>query len=151
VVPFPPWISENWFALLQSAGIICGLLFTAAAFRRETRARRTSDLLSLAQQHRDLWSELHRRPDLGRVLSKEADLVGAPMTTAEEEFLNLVCVHFYTGWLLAKTGSLSLLSLDALATDVHAFFSLPLPKCFWRTARSSRDPKFVGFVDKNLK
>jgi hypothetical protein len=150
VASFPPWVTENWFALLQSAGIIFGLLFTAASFRRETRARQTSDLLTLAQQHRELWSELHRRTDLVRVLSKEADLLAAPMTAAEEEFLNVVCVHFYTGWLLAKSGALSLLPLEALSADVKSFFTLPLPKFFWRNARNGRDAKFVEFIDVSL-
>jgi hypothetical protein len=144
------WLTDNWFTLLQSVGIFFGLVFAGLSFRRDARARQTSDLLSLTEQHRELWSELHRRPDLGRVLRKEVDLLSAPMTEAEEEFLNVVCVHFYTGWLLAKSGALPLLSMEAVASDVRSFFALPLPRFFWRNARSGRDTRFVEFVDGSL-
>src|SRR5258706_16204147 len=101
---FEEWLTNNWFSLLQSLGIICGLLFTATAIRRDTAARRASDLLSLSERHQELWSELYRRPELHRIRRKEVDLVAEPVTSMEEEVFKLVFFHFHLGWLLVKRG-----------------------------------------------
>jgi hypothetical protein len=143
-----PWVRENWFALLQSLGIIGGLLFTALSIRRETAARQATDLLALSERHHELWAGLGQRPDLRRVLSTEVDLVAEPVTFSERHFLNLVIVHFSTGWLLAKRGSL--VSLETLRSDVTTFFTLPLPKTVWRESRNGRDVDFVKFVESCL-
>ena len=97
---------------------------TGAAYRRDAKAKATSDFLALAQEHRELWSEAHRRPDLSWIFRTEVDLVATPIATAEQEFLNLVFVHFQTGWQLAKEGVGD--TLAVLRTDVRAFFGLPL-------------------------
>ncbi len=120
-------------------------LFTAASLRRDARSRRASDLLMLLEQHRELWSELHRRPELARILAPEADLVAQPPTVPESEYLNLVFVHFHTGWLLAAAGAAH--DLEILADDIRGFFTLPLPRAAWHASRATRDPGFVRFVD----
>ena len=144
---FLVWIEDNWFTLLQGVGIVGGLLFTAVSIRRDTKARRVSDLLTLTEHHRDLWSEVHRRPDLSRVLDSEADLVAKPITAAEEKFLFVAIVHFHTGWQLAREASL--LTLDVLAADAHWFFNLPIPRAVWEQAKGDRDPLFVRFVEQS--
>ncbi|MCI0534444.1 MAG: hypothetical protein L0Z50_04385 [Verrucomicrobiales bacterium] len=139
------WLDQNWFTLLQSAGIIGSLWLTGATVRRDARARRVSNILALSEQHRDLWGEVHRRPELSRILSKEVDLIAQPISTSEEEFLNLVIVHFRTGWLLAMEESIN--RLDAIRSDVLSFFSLPLPRCVWEQTKHARDKDFVDFID----
>jgi hypothetical protein len=142
------WAAGNWFSLVQSVGIIAGLWFTASGYRRDGSARKTSDLLALAHEHRELWSEAHRRPDLGRIFRSEVDLVASPITTAEQEFLNLVFVHFETGWQLARQGVAT--PLAVLSTDVSSFFRLPVVRAVWEETRWSRNPEFVTFVDRVL-
>lgn len=143
------WFNENWFLLLQSVGIVGGLLFTAFSIIRETRARRTSDLLALAEQHRELWRELREHPELSRVRDANSDPAASPVTTAESEFLNLAIVHFNTGWLLAREGAL--VTLDSLRRDVRSFFSLPIPRAVWETTKGQRERRFAQFVDGCLK
>ena len=145
---FVAWLNDNWFSFLQSAGIVGGLLFTGLAARREARSRKTSDLLTLLEQHRELWSEVHRRPELARVILPEADLVANPISVPEERFLNLVIVHFHTGWQLAVDGVVHI--PEIMAADVRGFFTLPLPRAVWEQSKASRDPEFVGFVDRAL-
>lgn len=142
------WLQENWFNLVQTTGIVGGILFAAVTTRRDRRTRRVGDLLTLAQHHRDLWSEVHRRAELRRVLLKDdkINLIDDPISDAEFEFLNLVIVHFYTGWLLARENGL--LTNDVLAADARDFFSLPLPHRVWLETRSNRDPKFVTFIEQ---
>ena len=139
------WISENWFSLVQSAGIVGGLVFAAVSARKETRSRRTENLLTFTGQHRDLWADAHRRPELSRIFQAEVDLVGRPMTVAEEEFLNSVFVHVQTGWELARKERL--LDLKVLSADMGNFLSHPLPRAAWERRRAVRDPRFVAFMD----
>lgn len=139
------WLEANWFSVVQSTGIVGSILLTALMLRRDRRGRKISDLLTLSQHHRDLWSEMHRRPELARIVRPEVDLVGHPITTAEEEFLMLAIMHFDTGWRLAREGSL--LTLANMAIDAGSFFTLPLPAHVWAHIRHQRDPKFVKFVE----
>jgi hypothetical protein len=148
-MPHPlAWLNDNWFPLLQSLGIVGGLLFTGLAARREARSRLTSDRLVLLEQHRELWSEVHRRPELERVVLPSVDLVAHPVSVAEERFLNLVIVHFHTGWQLAVSGVVH--SPEIMAADVRSFFALPLPRAVWEQAKAARDPEFVRFVEAAL-
>lgn len=143
------WLNENWVNLIQTTGIIGGIVFAALTNRREQCGRRVSDILALAQHHRDLWSEVHRRPELSRILLRDdqIDLLNNPISNAESEFLNLVIVHFYTGWLLAQENGL--LTSDVLAADAQDFFSLPIPTRVWQQTRSSRDPAFAAFIERS--
>lgn len=142
------WLAGNWFNFIQTLGIIGGLVVATVTMRRETRSRQLGDYLTMIQQHRELWSEAHRRSDLSRLFQPEVDLVATPATVAEEEYLNLVIDHFHTGWLLARSGVV--LRLEVLEADAHAFFRLPLPRRVWEMTRGRRDPKFVRFVEKAM-
>jgi hypothetical protein len=149
VAAFLFWLNQNWFNLIQTLGILGSIWLTIASLRRETRARKLGDYLTLAGQHRELWSEAHRRPDLARIFQSELDLVAKPISVAEEEFLRLVIVHFSSGWLLARDDFV--ISLEVIAADVRGFFSLPLPRAIFERARESTDPAFVAFVDQALR
>lgn len=139
------WVNREWFNGVQTLGIVGGLALAAIAARRESKARRIEDYLTLAGQHRELWTDAHARPDLARIFHRELDLVATPITVAEMEFLNLVIVHFHTGWLLGNQGGL--LRLDVLSADAKDFFSLPLPRKVWEETRHFRDPGFVHFIE----
>lgn len=142
----PDWLKENWFSLAQCVGIVGGLLFTGLSLRRDTKARRASDMLALSEHHRDLWGEAHRRPELRRIMEAEVDFVAAPITFFEEQFLFVVITHFQTGWHLARSGSL--LSLEVLSEDAGWFFNLPIPRTVWSATKGGRDSKFVRFIEE---
>ena len=61
---FFSWVQSNWSNAVGAAGIIGGLWFTAASFRQETKAKETANILTLNQQHRDLWSRAQERQEL---------------------------------------------------------------------------------------
>ena len=145
---FRAWLDQNWFNLIQTLGIVASSLLATVTLRRETRARRLGDYLTVIQQHRELWSEAHRRPDLARLFQPEMDLIAAPVTVAEEEYLNLVIDHFHTGWLLVNDRIV--LKAEVLAADARAFFSLPLPRRVWDATRRQRDPRFVRFIEASM-
>ena len=145
---FVPWLQQDWFNLIQTLGIVWSLALTAAALHRETRARKLGHYLNLVAHHRELWSETHRRLDLTRIFQAEVDLVAAPMTVAEQEFLNLAIEHFTTGWLVAK--DTPFLSRKMLAADAATFFASPLPRTAWKQTKHARDPEFVRFIEDAL-
>jgi len=140
------FVEANWFNLVQSAGIVASLLFAGVTLRRESRSRKMTALLALDEQHRDLWSELHRRPDLGRILADEVDLVGSPITTSEAEFLNTVFVHFCTGWRLAAEHHV--FSEDDLRRDIVGFLARPIPLQVWERTTGIREKRFLEFVEE---
>ena len=139
------WLDENWFSLLESLGIVGSLLFTAITLRKDLQAKRVSEYLTLAGQHRRLWGQLHRRPSLARLLDPDRDIATRPVTPEERLFLELAFVHFHTGWLLAREGSLTPMSV--LAADAGHFFRLPVPACVWERMKSVLEREFVIFVD----
>jgi hypothetical protein len=78
-------------------------------------------------------------------MARDPDLVAAPVTVEEREFLLLVIYHFQTCWELGRDGDL--VSLDVLRLDAAQFFELPIPRLVWCESRTSRDPRFVAFVE----
>lgn len=143
------WLNDNWFSFLQSVGIGGSLLFTAVALRKDFKAKRVREYLILAGQHRRLWGQLHRRPKLARLLDPDRDVAARPVTSEERLFLELALVHFHTGWMLARAGSLT--PMPVLAADVGHFFQLPVPAFVWERTKSVLEPEFVTFVDEAVK
>jgi hypothetical protein len=146
---FDSWFGGNWFNLVQTAGIVGGLLMGAGAANREAKAREIENLLTIAEHHREVWGELLKSPEVKRVLQPDADVVAEPLTVREEECTNLVIVHYLKTWRIAQTGGL--FTVKELSADVRGFFSLPLPRAFWEKTKSFRNPRFVRFVEKALK
>ena len=77
---FLQWAAQNWFTVLQSAGIIGSLLFTAASLRLDAKARHVGNLMAITKNHREIWGELYQRPELARVIDAGADLEQKPMS-----------------------------------------------------------------------
>lgn len=142
-----PWVEGNWFSIIQTAGIVASLLIAAAAATRDAKAREIENLLTLADHHRELWAGIHQRPELDRIFKADADMT-TPPTVAEQEFLNIVLVHFQTGWRIAKMGGIT--TLAEMEADIRGFFSLPLPRAVWEKTKAFRNPRFVRFVERAL-
>jgi hypothetical protein len=145
---FLAWVKNDWFSLAQTVGIVGGLLFTGISCRQAAKAQQTGNLLAFAERHRTLWSESYLRPELHRIFKTELDLSAQPITTAEDVFLNVVCVHYEMGWRLARSADRN--DLKPLAIDTRKFFALPLPRAVWEKTRNFRNPQFVRFVERAL-
>ena len=142
------WIVENWFNLLSAVGITASLLFTAVSLRSETKTRRVANLLTLTQNHREIWSQLFDHPVLGRVLAPDVDLSKVPMTLDERWYANLVIQHVSSAYEAMKSGLA--IKPEGLAKDVGWFFSLPIPRAVWRATEYLQNPDFVDFVSECL-
>ena len=143
------WLSDNWVSFFQTLGICGSLLFTAETLRRDVEAKRVSEYLTLNTQHRRLWGQLHQRPRLAHLLDADRSLETRPVTTEERLVLELAFVHFHTGWLVARKGSL--VPLGVLAADAGHFFRLPVPREVWAQVRGTHQPEFVAFVEEAVR
>ena len=148
MVEFIPWAKNNWFNLIQTAGIMGSLWMTAAAAKREAKAQETENLIALKAQHHELWNGVLEKPELQRILQPDADVGNLPLTAVERAFIDMVFVHFQTGWMLARSGAW--ISLTEIQADIGDFFTLPLPSAFWVQTKKFRNSQFVRFVDKAL-
>lgn len=140
------WLVHHGFDLISAVGIIAGLGFTTASFREDTRSRRLSNLITLTQQHRDIWEEIQSNPRLMRVMDAKVDLFTKPITTEETQFVVLLILHLHC-WYRAITEE-EVETLDGLGKDVKEFFALPIPLAIWNSKREFYDFEFVRFVDE---
>ena len=139
------WIQSNWFTLLQSAGIIAGLVFTGVSVRAEAKSRRVTNLLIITQNHREIWSELYARPELSRVLDEHVDLERQSITQDEKLFVRFLVLHLSGAHRAIQQDMF--MSPEGLACDVRTFFALPIPRELWKKLRPTQDVDFVRFVE----
>lgn len=140
------WISQHWFELVETIGIIGGLLFTAFTTRKDERARRISNLIAVTEQHRQIWMELYDRPRLSRILKKDVELNKDTISEEEALFVNMLILHLGTVYRAMKEGVF--VKLEGLQRDVKEFFALPIPKAIWEKAKLLQDKDFVEFIRK---
>ena len=139
------WLEQNWFSSIQITGILGGLLFTAVNFRTDAQARRVSNLIALTQHQREIWTHLYTHPELARVLAKAVNLKSAPVTDAEELFVNFLILHLNTAYHAMQTGMF--MKPEGLQRDIQMFFSLPIPREVWATMKKFQNKDFVKFVE----
>jgi hypothetical protein len=143
------WLAQNWFNILSALGIVASLLFTAISLRSETRTRRVGNLLTLTQNHRELWSELFDRPTLRRVLETKPDLSKSPITLDEDYYVNMLIQHLGSAFQAMRSGLT--IKPEGLKEDVRRFFSLPIPRAIWEKLKVFQNDEFVRFVDECLR
>ena len=139
------WLKESWFQALQTLSIVSSLLYTAYMVRVDGRSRKVDHLLSITASHRELWSTLYERPELGRILSPTADLEHTPVTENEEMFVHLVLLHASAAYQAVKEGILA--KPHGLEEDLGMFVTLPIPRIVWQRMTSFYEPDFVRFVN----
>jgi hypothetical protein len=142
------WLENNFAGLLNATGIVGSLLFTAISFRGDKRERELSNLISLTEAHRDIWSRFHDEPKLARVLNPEADAISAPATEKEEIFVTSLVLHLYCVHRAIKLGMYP--NLEGLRRDIRELYSLPIPNQVWERIKPLQDRDFVAFVEHSL-
>lgn len=143
------WIGEHWFDLLQSVGIIGSLLYTGLSLRIDARVRRVNNRFAITEQHRGIWTQFYRRPELARVVKTKIDLTSAPVTEDEELFVTLVILHLNSVYYAMKDGVF--LKPEGIQKDVASLFSLPIPRDVWERSKPLQDREFVRFVEECLR
>jgi len=139
------WLQEHWFDLFQTVGIIGSLLLAAYTTRKDERARRIGNSITISEQYRQIWKELYARPELARVLSDHIELDKQPISSAEELFVNMLILHLGTVYRAMREGMF--VKLEGLQKDVGEFFAMPIPKAVWKKARPLQDRDFAEFIE----
>ena len=145
---FNEWLGQNWLALVQTAALGGGLLFTGIAVMLDARARRVGNLIQLTQQHRDLWERLYMQSELARILNPTADTVNSPVTVEEERFVIFLILHLSNTYYATRAGFYQ--KLHGLRKDIERFFSLPIPHAVWEKVKDLQDESFVRFVETSF-
>ena len=143
------WIVSNWFTVLSEIVAVASLLFTAVSLRSETKARQIGNLLSLTQNHREIWSLPILEPGLNRVLDPLSDLEAHPVTVEEKIFVNLVIQQLSSAFQALNRGLD--VKIEKINEDVREFFSLPIPRAIWEKSRVFQNDDFVEFVERCMK
>lgn len=136
------------FETLGSIGIIASLLFAAVELHHVVKAQRVGNLFAITRQHREIWSELFRRPDLKRVIDPAADLAKQAVTTEESLFVTFLILHLDA--VFKANHARMFVPTASLQKDIAWFFALPIPKTVWESAREMQDADFVAFVETCL-
>ena len=139
------WWGINWLQLLQSVGIVAGLLFTAYNMRADSRERKVQSVFTLTAAHRDIWSKVYEHPNLARVLRPEAESKIISISNEEELFVHMLILHLSASYLARKLGMY--LQEEGLRLDIKEFFSLPIPNAVWAKSKQFQDKDFVEFVE----
>ena len=136
------WISEHWFDLFQTVGIVASLLLAAYTTWKDGCARRIGNSIAINAQHRKIWKDIYEHPELARVLDMEAD--AKDISIGEELFITTLVAHLSTVFRAMKDGEF--VKLEGLQNDVREFFRLPIPKAVWEKLKPFQDENFVSFV-----
>lgn len=120
------WLGANWIDLIQTTGVVAGLLMSAAALRMDTRVRRTEVILRLTEAHRDIWERLVEQPSLARVLEPGVSPSDAPPSPSERRFVQLVILHLATVRQAVREGTYD--ASPGMDDDIREFLSLPIPR-----------------------
>jgi len=151
---FSSWVNGN-FNLIQTVGIVGGLLTSAAALftnaaasKRDAISREIDNILTLSEHHSNLWGQVVQNPELQRILLSDVDVVKVPPTVAEEVFINKAFAQYLTSWRIVNAGGM--IKRKELEADAKWFFSLPLPHAVWEKTKGSKNQEFVRFIDRTF-
>lgn len=142
------WLTKHWLDLLQSTGIVGSLWFTSIALRNDAKAKRLQSLFIITQSHREIWSEIYKRPELGRILGPKADVRSLPVTNDERMFVNFLILHLKNVYQASQSDLY--IAPEALRKDIGSFFALPVPKDVWDQVKEYQDDEFVAFVEETF-
>ena len=142
------WLTDNWFNLFSSGGIIGSLWFTAVSLQSDTKTRRVANLLTITANYREVWRDFFHSPELARVIDPAVDVSQQPVTPAEEFFMNLVISHTSSTYEALKDELLT--KQEGLRRDVGLFFSLPIPKAVWTKVKLLQNQDFAAFIDSSV-
>lgn len=143
---FTHWWGANWFNLVQTLGILGGLLAGAAALRADLRARRAETLMAMTQYHREIWGRVFEDPSLDRVLDPSADIETQPVTNKERMLCRFLILHLFATFEARRAGLYRVTWRED--RDLGELFNLPIPGAVWEELRRYQSGDFREFVER---
>jgi hypothetical protein len=142
------WFYNNAFDFFSILGVIFSLVLTSISLRSETRTRKVANLLSITENHRELWKLYLDDENLSRVRDPLADTAKQPITEAERVFVGMV-IHHLNSAFYALNDQL-IIKMEGMRRDVAQFLSLPIPREVWNKIKVLQNDAFVEFVEQCL-
>ncbi len=102
-------------------------------------------MLAVSEQSTSIWTKLSERPQLSRILKKDADLSKQPVSDEEWAFVKTLLLHLDTVHRAMEAGLF--IKIKGLQSDIRFFLSLPIPKAVWEKIKPFQDGDFVAFVE----
>jgi len=143
------WLSQNWFDLFSTVGIMGSFWIGIVALRSEAKTRRVANLLTVTANYREIWKEYYDNPQLARVLDASANVKEKPVTPEEELFVGQIIFHISNVFYAMKDDLF--VAQDGSRRDIAQFFSLPVPKAVWTKTKLLQNQDFAAFIDSSLK
>jgi hypothetical protein len=140
------WVSVNWFALLQTIGIVGGLLLVMVQIRASTRQREMESLVEICGTNRELIGLAFSHPQLFAVLqdAKKTDHVW------EQYYLQLWLNQFALTHCYLKQAVLKGEFKENLSRDVADFMSMENMRRHWQRCGKLYPASFQKFVGEIL-
>ena len=145
---FWEWFYNNAFDFFSILGVIFSLVLTSISLRSETRTRKVANLLSITENHRELWKLYLDDENLSRVRDPLVDTAKQPITEAERVFVGMV-IHHLNSAFYALNDQL-IIKIEGMRRDVAQFLSLPIPREVWNKIKVLQNDAFVEFVEQCL-
>ena len=138
-------IGEILNVWLEPVGIMAGLLFSGAALRNDTRARRIENHIKISDGYREIWSTQVADPKLDRILLTSLDLTVNPISPAEARLVRFIFQNILLAYEAKLAGQLG--DIGNLEKDVADFISRPIPKTVWMEIARFQPEGFRKFVE----
>ncbi len=143
------WTIERWKEIFEIGGTLAALLFTGVALHIDARVRRAQTIIEITKQHRELWVHFYDRPGLAGLLDKKRDMAAHPLADEEVHFVNFLLNHLRATFYARIAGIF--VQPECLKDDIGEFFSFPATRAAWERQKGSHEPKFVAFVEANMR
>lgn len=140
-------LGAYWFQLLQSVGIVGGLLLNARAQRAAAKAQRVTTSFQLTKYQRDLYETLSSRSDLIRFFQDRVDLATAPLTDPELRFTVSAILHLELAFEAVKAG---MVRIEGLNADAARFINRSIPTAVWLEVRQVQNRDFRDWLDSHM-
>jgi hypothetical protein len=141
------WLAVNWFALLQTIGIVGGLFLVMIQIRDSTRQRESESLVTIYDINRQLLSLGFAHPKLFAILedAKDADPVW------EGRYLQLWMNQLSLIHLYLKRSVFEKELQEFLESEIADFITRANVQKFWRQRGISYPASFRKLVDDIIK
>lgn len=147
-------VSQGTLQIIQSAGILIGILVGVTSLwigirssRTADRAARVTSLLTLTASHREVWRRFAASPELQHALDWDARQ--DEMTEDEQQWLRELILHISASFEAERLGALP--RLEGLDADVRQLLAKPLPHAVWRQMRPYQNRAFVEYIEAQLR
>ena len=140
-----PIVIVPWMQLLESLGIVGGLLFSGMALRSDVRSRKIDNHIKLAEGYRSIWSLVFADSSLDRIRRKDVDLNLFPITPSEDRIARFVLQNVLLAFEARRAGQLG--DIGNLEADISAFLSNPIPRQVWGEIERFQPKPFRDFVN----